>query len=71
MKKCHSSAPQGALRPYDKGTQAKTPMETLDLATLALLDALEADLDVDLDDEDEEEGGWDLFGWDGPDEDEA
>jgi hypothetical protein len=46
MKKCHSSAPQGALRPYDKGTQAKTPMETLDLETLALLDALEADLEV-------------------------
>ena len=71
MKKCHSLAPQGAMRPYDRGIQAKAPMETLDLATLALLDALEADLDVDLDDEDEEEGGWDLFGWDGPDEDEA
>ena len=46
-------------------------MESFDLETLALLDALEADLDVDLNDEDEEEGGWDLFGWDGPDEDEA
>jgi hypothetical protein len=43
-------------------------METFDLETLALLDALEADLDEDLDDTDDE-GGWDLFGWDGPDED--
>ena len=44
--------------------------ETFDLETLALLDALEADLDpTDLDfDADEEEPGWDLFGWDGPDE---
>jgi hypothetical protein len=49
MKKCHSPAPQGALRPYDKVTQAKTPMETLSNDILALLDALEADLDVDLD----------------------
>ena len=48
MKKCHSPAPQGALRPYDKGTFNTRPMETLDLATLALLDALEADLDADL-----------------------
>ena len=71
MKTCHKAPRNGAMRPYDKGTQAKTPMETFDLETLALLDALEADLDVDLDDEDEEEGGWDLFGWDGPDEDEA
>ena len=37
------------MRPYDKGTFNTRPMETLDLATLALLDALEADLDVDLD----------------------
>ena len=43
-------------------------METFDLETLALLDALEADLDEDLDDNDDE-GGWDPFGWDGPDED--
>ena len=45
--------------------------ETFDLETLALLDALEADLDpTDLDfDADEEEPGWGLFGWDGPDED--
>jgi hypothetical protein len=49
MKKCHSLAPQGALRPYDKGTQAKTPMETLDLETLELLAILEGELDVDLD----------------------
>jgi hypothetical protein len=36
--------------PYDKGTEAKKPMtEILDLETLALLDALEADLDADLD----------------------
>jgi hypothetical protein len=34
------------MRPYDKGTQAKTPMETFDLETLALLDALEDDLEV-------------------------
>jgi hypothetical protein len=46
-------------------------METLDLETLELLAILEGELDVDLDDEDEEEGGWDLFGWEGPDEDEA
>jgi hypothetical protein len=31
---------------YDKGRQAKKPMETLDFATLALLDALESDLEV-------------------------
>jgi hypothetical protein len=46
-------------------------MEILDQDIMSLLAAFEADLDVDLDDEDEEEGGWDLFGWDGPDEDEA
>jgi hypothetical protein len=31
---------------YDKGTQAKKTMETLDFATLELLNALEADLEV-------------------------
>ena len=32
---------------YNRGTQAKKPMtETLDFATLALLDALESDLEV-------------------------
>jgi len=46
-------------------------MEILDQDIMSLLAAFEADLDVDLDDEGEEEGGWDLFGWDGPDEDEA
>jgi hypothetical protein len=46
MKKCHKGPRSGGMRPYDKGTQAKTPMETLDLETLALLDALEADLEV-------------------------
>ena len=49
MKKCHKGPRRGAVRPYDKGTFNTRPMETLDLATLALLDALEADLDVDLD----------------------
>ena len=45
--------------------------ETFDLETLALLDSLEADLDpADLDfDADEDEPGWDLYGWDGADED--
>jgi hypothetical protein len=46
--------------------------ETLSSDLLALLDALEADLDptdLDFDADDEDEGpGWDLFGWDGPDE---
>ncbi len=31
--------------------------------------AAEAPAPADLDLDDEEEGGWDLFGWDGPDED--
>ena len=31
---------------YDMGRQAKKPMETLDFATLELLNALEADLEV-------------------------
>ena len=46
-------------------------METFDLETVALLDALAAAHDdVDLDDEEEEEeGGWDLYGWNGPDQD--
>jgi hypothetical protein len=35
--------------PYTEGTFNTRPMENLDLATLALLAALEADLDADLD----------------------
>ncbi len=37
--------------------------------TLDQLLAAEAPVPADLDLDDEEEGGWDLFGWDGPDED--
>ena len=43
-------------------------METFDIETLIMLNALESDLD-DIIEDDEDEGGWDLFGWDGPDED--
>ena len=45
--------------------------ETLSSDLLTLLDGFEADLadaGIDLDDEDEGPG-WDLYGWDGPDED--
>ena len=46
MKKCHKVGRGGRPMLYDKGRQAKKPMETLDFATLALLDALESDLEV-------------------------
>ena len=39
----------GADLRHTLGIPKEKHMETLDLATLALLDALEADLDVDLD----------------------
>jgi hypothetical protein len=42
-------------------------METFDIEILAMLNALESDLDDVIEDE-EDEDGWDLFGWDGPDE---
>jgi hypothetical protein len=46
MKKCHKVGRGGRPMLYDMGRQAKKPMETLDFATLELLNALEADLEV-------------------------
>jgi hypothetical protein len=48
-KVAHSAPTRGGGCAYNKGTFNTRHMETLDLATLELLAAFEADLDVDLD----------------------
>ncbi len=49
MTECNNPLTFPPLRARLQSYQRETHMEILDLATLALLDALEADLDTDLD----------------------